>query len=105
MLFLVLSTPKPERPSAVAADRRRFWAWLAPHQKAGTCRWIHARVGRGAAALFEVSSNEQLHVLLTGWSEHVPAEFDVHPLIDAKAAQKHLAVPRKKARRARKKAT
>ena len=102
MLFLVLSTPRPERPSTVAANRRRFWAWLAPHQKDGTCRWIHARVGRGAAALFDVESNEALHVLLTGWSEHVPAEFDVHPLIDAKAAQKHLAVPRK-GRRAPKK--
>ena len=52
----------------------------------GLARFFFARTGRGAVALFDVDSNETLHVLLTEWAEMIPAEFDVYPLIDPVAA-------------------
>jgi muconolactone delta-isomerase len=91
MLFLVISTPRPERPSEVAATRQKFWPWIARYQADGVCRHIYARVGRGAAAVFDVASNEALHRILAEWSELVPAQFDTYPLIDDAAAQALLA--------------
>ncbi|MGE0538616.1 MAG: DUF3303 family protein [Dehalococcoidia bacterium] len=82
MLFLVISHPAAARPSDVAADRRRFWDWLAPLEAAGTVRFCHPRVGRGAVALFDVDSTETLHGHLTVWAEMIPATFDVLPLVD-----------------------
>jgi len=96
VLFLVVSTPRPERPSAVAARRRRFWRWIEPKLKSGQCRFIHARVGRGAAALFDVGSHEALHALLDEWAELIPAQFDLYPLIDGPAARRHLARRRRR---------
>ena len=90
MLFLVISDPRPEPPSSVAASRQRFWSWAAPLQESGELRSIHAKVGRGAAALFDVPSNEQLHRRLTEWAEIIPARFDVHALIEPEAAQRFL---------------
>jgi muconolactone delta-isomerase len=91
MLFLVISTPRPERPSDVAATRQTFWPWIAKYQADGVCRHIYARVGRGAVAVFDVPSNEVLHRILGEWSELVPAQFDTYPLIDDAAAQALLA--------------
>ena len=91
MLFLVLSSPLPVRPSTVRAQRQQFWRWIAPALDSGRCRWTYARPGRGAAVLFDVASHEELHALLTEWSELIPAAFEVHPLIDAAAAQGYLA--------------
>ncbi len=39
---------------------------------------------------FDVESNEALHVLLTERAKMIPATFELYPLIDPKAAQKHL---------------
>jgi hypothetical protein len=94
MLFLVISTPRPERPSDVAATRQAFWPWIAQYRADGVCRDIYARVGRGAVAVFDVPSNEVLHRILGEWSELVPAQFDTYPLIDDAAAQALLAVQR-----------
>jgi hypothetical protein len=82
MLFLVISNPAAARPSEIAADRRRFWEWLSPLQEAGTVRFCHPRMGRGAVALFDVDSAETLHGHLTAWSEMIPATFDVLLLVD-----------------------
>lgn len=90
MLFLVISNPRPEPPGSVAAVRQRFWQWVAPLQESGEVRSIHARVGRGAVALFDVPSNEALHRRLNEWQDMIPAEFDVYPLIDPDAAQRFL---------------
>ena len=53
MLFLVISTPRPERPSEWAAKRTTFWPWLATQEEKGLCKWGYARAGRGAVALFD----------------------------------------------------
>jgi muconolactone delta-isomerase len=96
MLFLVISTPRPERPSTMASKRRAYWRWLAPLQRSGVCKWTYARTGRGAVAVFDVPSNEALHALINEWAEIIPAHFDIYPLIDAAQAKRFLGKPRKR---------
>jgi muconolactone delta-isomerase len=91
MLFLVISTPRPERPTAVAQNRKKYWRWIDPKLKSRQCRFVYARTGRGAVALFDVESNEELHALLNGWAEIIPAHFDIYPLIDPGSARRYLA--------------
>jgi muconolactone delta-isomerase len=91
MLFLVISEPRPEPPTSVVASRQRFWTWAAPLQASGELRSIYAKVGRGAVALFDVESNERLHLRLNEWADIIPARFEVHALIDPDAAQRFLA--------------
>ena len=91
MLFLVISTPRPERPSEWAAKRTTFWPWLATQEKKGLCKWGYARAGRGAVALLDVSSHESLHELLNQWADIIPASFEVLPLIEISASKKFLA--------------
>ena len=90
-LFLVVSTPRPERPSEQAARRQGFWPWIGKYQASGICKHIYPRVGRGAAAVFEVESNEVLHRILNEWADIIPAEFDVYPLVDLEATRQMLA--------------
>jgi hypothetical protein len=90
MLFLVISEPRPEPPSSVVASRQRFWTWVQPLIDRGEVRSIHAKVGRGAVALFDVASNEALHAHLNGWADIIPAHFQVHALIDPDAAKQFL---------------
>jgi hypothetical protein len=90
-LFLVISTPRPERPSEIASRRQGFWPWIGRYETAGVCKSIYARVGRGAVAVFDVESHEALHRILNEWADIVPAEFDVHPLVDVEATRKMLA--------------
>ncbi len=91
MLFLVVSTPRPERPSELVEKRQSFWPWIAGHQARGVCRHIYARVGRGAIAVFDVEGNDALHRILNEWADIIPAHFDMYPLVDAKAANRMLA--------------
>jgi hypothetical protein len=51
---------------------------------------VHARVGRGAVALFNVDSTETLHRLMNEWGDIVPAHMDVYPLLDQDTAKKFL---------------
>jgi hypothetical protein len=98
MLTMVITTPRADPPSTMRRRRQRFWRWIAPKLKSRRVHWIYARPGRGAVALFEVGSHEQLHGLLNEWAEIIPATFELYPLIDADAAQRYLA--NKTARRA-----
>ncbi len=91
MLFLVVSTPRPERPSELAATRQSFWPWIAGYEARGVCRHIYARAGRGGVAVLDVGDNEALHKILNEWADIIPAQFDVYPLIDAQAANRALA--------------
>jgi hypothetical protein len=74
----------------MAGARKKYWRWIDPKLKSRQCRWVYARTGRGAVALFDVASNEELHALLNGWAELIPAHFEVYPLIDAAGAQRFL---------------
>jgi hypothetical protein len=90
MLFLVISEPRPERPSSVVAARQQYWAWIQKLIDKNEVRSVHAKVGRGAAVLFDVPSNEALHAHLNAWADIIPATFEVHALIDPDAAQRFL---------------
>jgi hypothetical protein len=91
MLFLVVSTPRPEKPAEVAQARQSFWPWIGRHQTSGACVQVYARVGRGAVAIFDVESNAALHVVLNEWADIIPAHFDIYPLIDRDTTQRVLA--------------
>ena len=91
MLFMVISEPKPERPSSVVHHRQDYWRWVEPLIASGEVRSVHARVGRGAVVLFDVPSNEGLHRRLNEWADIIPATFSVYPLVDPQAAQGFLA--------------
>ena len=90
MLFLVVSTPRPERPSDLAGTRQSFWPWIAKYQASGVCQHVYARVGRGAVAVFDVESNDALHQILNEWADIIPAHFDTYPLVDADAVNRLL---------------
>ncbi len=90
MLFLVVSTPRADQPSQMTPRRKDYWKWLAPLQASGVCRHVYARAGRGAVAVLDVPSNEELHRLLNEWAELIPAHFDVYPLIDTASARAFL---------------
>ena len=91
MPFLVVSTPRPERPSDLAQTRQSFWPWIARYEAQGVCRQIYARVGRGAIAVFDVEDNNALHQILNEWADIVPAHFDTYPPIDVETAKRMLA--------------
>jgi hypothetical protein len=87
MLFLVISEPRPEPPTSVAAMRQKFWTWIEPLIASGEVKSVYAKVGRGVVVLFSVPSNEALHGRLNQWADIVPARFEVHALIDPDAAK------------------
>jgi muconolactone delta-isomerase len=91
MLFLIISTPRPERPSSLAATRGHFWNWIEPLKQAGKVRSVYARAGRGVVAVFDVDSNEELHRYMNEWADIMPAQMDVYPLIDVANAKAFLA--------------
>ena len=95
MLFLVISSPRPNRPSTVAKDREAFWRWIDPKLKSGQALFAYPKVGRGVAVAFDVRSHEELHALLNEWAEMIPAEFEVLPLVDPARAKRYLKKTRK----------
>lgn len=82
MLFMVMSTPRPERPSDMRGGQTQFWDWLQPLKDGGTVKAVYVKTGRGAMVVFDVPNHETLHRYMTEWANNVPAEFMVWPLID-----------------------
>ena len=91
MLFMIISNPRPEKPSGAVKARRQYWKWVDPLVDSGVVKSIWARPGRGAVVVFDVEDHTHLHRLLNEWAELIPATFDTYPLIDTVAARKHLA--------------
>jgi muconolactone delta-isomerase len=91
MLFLVISTPAPTRPSEVREARRNFWPWAEDKLARGIARSLYPRAGRGVVAVFDVDSHETLHRLLNEWSDLVPAEFALYPLMEPESIVAFLA--------------
>jgi hypothetical protein len=87
----VISNPRADRPSDMAAARQSFWPWMAGYQASGICQHIYPRVGRGVVAVFKVGSNDVLHRILNEWADIIPAQFEVHPLVDLDATTALLA--------------
>ncbi len=78
---MVISSPRPERPSSVRAQQQAFWSWLDALLERGTVKSCLRKVGRGVILVLEVDNHEELHTLLNQWSEHVPAAFEIHALL------------------------
>lgn len=81
MLFIVVSTPRPEQPSKMRKHQQQFWRWFEPLHKAGIAKEMYIKAGRGAFVVFDVDSNEMLHGLINAWQECLPASFEVYPLV------------------------
>jgi hypothetical protein len=88
MLFMVISTPRPDQPSKLRRAQRDWWDWIRPLQRSGIAKDVYIKIGRGAVVVFEVASNEELHTLVNQWSEFVPAQFQVLPLAAASYQEK-----------------
>jgi len=82
MLFLVISTPRPEQPSKMAAARKQYWTWIQKLRDSGVAKVVYPRTGRGVVVIFDVESHDMLHRLIGEWSEMVPAHFDFYPLLE-----------------------
>ncbi|PRY98922.1 hypothetical protein BCM14_0359 [Jezberella montanilacus] len=91
MLFLVISTPRPDKPTSLTNDRMKYWDWMNPLLASGVAKSAYPRVGRGVAVTFNVDSNETLHRLMNEWADIIPAHFEVYPLLDAGVAKQFLA--------------
>ena len=91
MLFLVVSTPWPERPSELARARRPFWPWMEKYQASGVCRHLYARAGRGAVAILDIEENKALHKKLNEWADIISAHFATYPSVEVQRARELVA--------------
>ena len=47
MLFMVISTPRPDHPSSLVDSRSAYWDWINPLIESGKVRSVYAReIGR-----------------------------------------------------------
>jgi muconolactone delta-isomerase len=90
MLYLVISSPIPTKPQDVKSARLQFRSWIKDLKAANTVVCFYPRVGRGSVVIFDISSNDELHKLLTQWSDIVPARFDIYPLATPSEAEELL---------------
>ena len=90
MLFMVISNPEPARPSTVVENRKKYWPWAQSQLDSGRAKSFYARTGRGAVAIFDVPSNTALHRLINEWSDIIPAEFEIYPLVSPEEVQEFL---------------
>jgi hypothetical protein len=91
MKYMVISNPRPDRPSEIRGRQAQFWDWLDGHKKNGTVEAVYVKTGRGAVLIVNVDSHEALHRFITEWSDNIPAEFTVTPLIDDPGHQERIA--------------
>ena len=80
MLYLVISTPHPSKPEDVKNARLKFRSWIKDLESENKVVCFYPRVGRGSIVIFDVSSNDELHKLMTQWLNIVPVSFDIYPL-------------------------
>jgi hypothetical protein len=69
----------------------QWWDWLEAEKKKGTVEAVYVKTGRGAILVVNVNSHETLHRFITEWSDAIPAEFTVVPLIDDPSHQEKIA--------------
>ena len=90
MLYLVISTPHPSRPEDVKNARLEFRSWIKDLKSNKKLVCFYPRVGRGSIVILDVSSNDELHKLMTQWLDIVPVNFDIYPLTTPSEAEKLL---------------
>ncbi|MFQ5998415.1 MAG: DUF3303 family protein [Candidatus Bathyarchaeia archaeon] len=77
-----MSTPKPAKPAEVAEARMGFLNYTEELKKTRKLLSFYPRVGRGAVAILDVESNDELHEFLNKWLTFVEVYFDVYPLVE-----------------------
>jgi muconolactone delta-isomerase len=90
MLVLVISTPHPSRPDDVKGARAEFRSWIRDLKSGNKVLCFYPRAGRGSVVILDISSNDELHELLTQWLNIVPVSFDIYPLATPAEAEKLL---------------
>ena len=90
MLFAVISSPHPSKPEDVKSARLEFRSWIGDVKSKNKVLCFYPKVGRGSIVIFDVSSNDELHKLLTQWLNIVPVSFDIHPLATPAEAEELL---------------
>ncbi len=90
MLYLLISTPRPSRPDEVKGARLEFRSWIGKLKAENKVACFYPRVGRGSVVVLDVSSNDELHEIMTEWSNIVPVVFDVYPLATPAEAEQLL---------------
>ncbi|MBI5043367.1 MAG: hypothetical protein HZC10_05970 [Nitrospirae bacterium] len=80
MLFLAISNPHPSKPKDVKNARLKFRRWIDDLKSKKKVVCFYPRVGRGSVVIFDVTSNDDLHELMTQWLNIVPVSFDIYPL-------------------------
>ena len=81
MHFLVISSPRAEKPSAARGNQKEWWDWINALIAQGVAKHVYTKLGRGAVVIFDVDSHETMHKLVNQWSEWIPAGFEVHALL------------------------
>ena len=95
MLYLVISTPHPSKPEDVKNARMEFRSWISNLKSDNKVICFFPRVGRGSVVIFDLSSNNELHELMTQWLNIVPMSFDIYPLASPSEAEELLKQRRK----------
>ena len=90
MLYLMISTPHPSKPEDVKNARLEFRSWINDLKSKNKVVCLYPRVGRGSVVIFDVSSNDELHKLMTQWTNIVPVSFDIYPLATPSEAEELL---------------
>lgn len=90
MLYLAISSPHPIKPEDMKEARLRFRSWIDELKSKGKVICFYPRVGRGSVVIFDVSSNDELHKLMTQWLDIVPVDYQVHPLATPAEAERLL---------------
>ena len=90
MLFLVISSPHPSKPEDVKNARLEFRSWIEDLKSKHKVACFYPKAGRGSIVIFDVSSNDELHKLLTQWLTTVPVSFNIHPLATPSEAEELL---------------
>ena len=90
MLYLVISTPHPSKPEEVKNARLDFRFWIKNLKSKNKVVCFYPKVGRGSVVIFDVSSNDELHKLMTQWLNIVPVSFDIYPLATPSEAEELL---------------
>jgi len=80
MLYLVITTPYPSKPEDAKNARLEFRSRINNLKSKNKVVCFYPRVGRGSIVIFDVSSNDELHKLMTQWLNIVPVSFEMYPL-------------------------
>ena len=86
----MISTPHPSKPEDVKNARLEFRSWINDLKSKNKVVCFYPRVGRGSVVIFDVSSNDELHKLMTQWTNIVPVSFDIYPLATPSEAEELL---------------